>query len=70
VYDTEGTHELEASIMDGSSGKAGAIAGATKIKNPISAAKKSLFVHSLDFYPFNFYSYESMQTCLLTRTRC
>jgi len=35
----EGKHELDAAIMDGSNLKAGAIAGVTDIKNPISTAR-------------------------------
>lgn len=39
VKTIDGTHELDAAIMDGSSLKAGAIAGITDIKNPIKAAR-------------------------------
>ena len=35
-------HELDASIMDGRTGKAGAVAGVTNIRNPISAARAVL----------------------------
>jgi beta-aspartyl-peptidase (threonine type) len=38
VLTNEGTNELDASIMDGSNLKAGAIAGVTTIRNPITAA--------------------------------
>lgn len=38
VFTNEGKNELDASIMDGSNLKAGAIAGVTTIKNPITAA--------------------------------
>ncbi|MBK8700005.1 MAG: isoaspartyl peptidase/L-asparaginase [Saprospiraceae bacterium] len=38
VFTHEGKNELDASIMDGASGKAGAVGGLTIIKNPISAA--------------------------------
>jgi beta-aspartyl-peptidase (threonine type) len=39
VFTHEGKNELDAAIMDGSSLKAGAIAGVGNIKNPISAAR-------------------------------
>jgi beta-aspartyl-peptidase (threonine type) len=39
VFNSEGKHELDASIMDGKTGKAGAVAGVTKVKNPISLAR-------------------------------
>lgn len=39
VYNAEGKHELDASIMDGKLMKAGAVAGTTTIKNPILAAR-------------------------------
>jgi beta-aspartyl-peptidase (threonine type) len=39
VFNSDGYNELDASIMDGSTKKAGAIAGAKHIKNPIEAAK-------------------------------
>lgn len=39
VKTIEGTHELDAAIMDGSNLKAGAIAGVKDIKNPIKAAR-------------------------------
>lgn len=39
VYNAEGKHELDASIMDGLTGKAGAVAGTTSIKNPVLAAR-------------------------------
>ncbi len=38
VYTHEGRNELDASIMDGGSGQAGAVAGVTTIKSPIAAA--------------------------------
>lgn len=40
VFTHEGKNELDASIMDGKTGMAGAIAGVTTIKNPITAARK------------------------------
>jgi beta-aspartyl-peptidase (threonine type) len=40
VMNAEGTHELDASIMNGADLNAGAIAGATLTKNPIQAAHK------------------------------
>lgn len=39
VFTSEGTNELDASIMDGSNLKAGSVAGLTHIKNPISLAR-------------------------------
>ena len=38
VFTSSGTHELDASIMNGENGQAGAVAGLTTIKNPIDAA--------------------------------
>lgn len=38
VFTYEGTIELDASIMDGSTGMAGAVAGVSRIKSPIEAA--------------------------------
>lgn len=38
VFTNEGKNEMDASIMDGSNRKAGAVAGVTNIKNPINAA--------------------------------
>ncbi|CAN5832463.1 isoaspartyl peptidase/L-asparaginase [soil metagenome] len=40
VFTNEGRNELDASIMDGKTGKAGAIAGVTSIRNPISTARR------------------------------
>ena len=40
VFTGAGTNELDASIMDGSTHKAGAVAGVKTVKNPISAARK------------------------------
>ncbi len=39
VFSHEGKNELDASIMEGASKRAGAITGVTHIKNPISAAR-------------------------------
>jgi L-asparaginase / beta-aspartyl-peptidase len=39
VFTNDGRNELDAAIMDGKSLKAGAVAGVTTIKNPISAAR-------------------------------
>ena len=39
VFSSEGKNELDASIMDGATLKAGAVASVTTIKNPISAAR-------------------------------
>ncbi len=39
VFNSVGQHELDASIMDGGSGAAGAVAGLTTVKNPISLAR-------------------------------
>ena len=48
VFNAEGKNELDASIMDGSKHLAGAVAGITTVKHPISAARavmeKSSFV--------------------------
>src|SRR5665647_1529556 len=40
VFTHEGINELDAAIMDGSDLSAGAVAGVTDIRNPISAARK------------------------------
>jgi L-asparaginase / beta-aspartyl-peptidase len=39
VFTSEGKHELDASVMDGATGMAGAVAGVTTVKNPVSAAR-------------------------------
>ena len=40
VFTHEGRNELDASIMDGSTGMAGAVAGVTTVRNPITAARR------------------------------
>lgn len=44
VFTWDGKNELDASIMDGSMLKAGAVAGVSRIKNPITAARKVMEV--------------------------
>lgn len=39
VFTHDGKNEMDASIMDGKTGKAGSVAGVTVIKNPISTAR-------------------------------
>lgn len=39
VFTHEGRNELDAAVMDGASGKAGAVAGVGRIKNPIKLAR-------------------------------
>ncbi len=39
VFTAAGTHELDASIMDGRDRNAGAVAGVTRVRNPIRAAR-------------------------------
>lgn len=40
VFTKTGTHEMDASLMDGASMHAGAVAGVSKVKNPIVLARK------------------------------
>ncbi|MEM6291782.1 MAG: isoaspartyl peptidase/L-asparaginase, partial [Myxococcota bacterium] len=39
VFTHDGHNELDASVMDGATGKAGAVAGVRQVKNPIQAAR-------------------------------
>lgn len=40
VFTAQGTNELDAAIMDGSTSRAGAVAGVTRTKNPVSLARR------------------------------
>lgn len=39
VLNAAGEHELDAAVMDGASGRAGAVAGVRRVKNPVLAAR-------------------------------
>src|SRR6516225_8534273 len=40
VFTHAGTHEMDAAIMEGHTGRAGAVAGVSRIKNPVVAAQR------------------------------
>jgi isoaspartyl peptidase/L-asparaginase-like protein (Ntn-hydrolase superfamily) len=39
VFNAAGRHELDAAVMDGATGRAGAVAGVRRVKNPVLAAR-------------------------------
>jgi len=39
VFNAAGEHELDAAVMDGATGKAGAVAGVRRVRNPVLAAR-------------------------------
>jgi isoaspartyl peptidase/L-asparaginase-like protein (Ntn-hydrolase superfamily) len=41
VHNCDGEHDMEATIMDGSTGRVGCVAGIRSLKNPVSASRKS-----------------------------
>src|SRR5215469_8066764 len=38
VFTHTGTHEMDAAVMEGHTGRAGAVAGVSRIRNPVEAA--------------------------------
>jgi beta-aspartyl-peptidase (threonine type) len=42
AFNREGSHEMDAAIMDGRTGKAGAVAGISQVKNPVRLARAIL----------------------------
>lgn len=44
VFTHDGHNEMDASVMDGASGKAGAVAGVRRVKNPVLLARKIMEV--------------------------
>jgi len=40
VFTHAGTHEMDAAVMDGHTGRAGSVAGVSRIRNPVEAARR------------------------------